>query len=97
VSSQLFALTVSSHRRETYSLASEHFVPRDVLVAYRDGGRVGMPTITDGAERWRALASEARNTAIQMTDAEAKRALLFIAAAYERLAHGAQKRQEQKK
>jgi hypothetical protein len=56
-----------------------------------------MPTITDGAERWRALASEARNTAIQMTDAEAKRALLFIAAAYERLAHGAQKRQEQKK
>jgi hypothetical protein len=54
-----------------------------------------MPTITDDAERWRALASEARNTAIQMTDAEAKRALLFIAAAYERLARGAQKRQNQ--
>jgi len=54
-----------------------------------------MPTPADDAERWRALASEARNTAIQMTDAEAKRALLFIAAAYERLARGAQKRQNQ--
>jgi hypothetical protein len=55
-----------------------------------------MLTITD-AERWLALASEARDTALEMTDPEAKRALLFIAAAYERLAHGAQKRKYQSK
>ena len=39
-----------------------------------------MPRSTDDAERWRALASEARNIALEMTDPEAKRALLFIAA-----------------
>jgi hypothetical protein len=50
-----------------------------------------MPTAGDDAERWRALASEARNTRLEMTDAEAKRALLFIAAADERLARGAQR------
>ena len=56
-----------------------------------------MPTPTDDAERWRALASEARNTAQEMTDPEAKRALLFIALAYERLARGAQKRDDGRK
>jgi hypothetical protein len=54
-----------------------------------------MPTTTDDAAHWRALASEARNTALEMADPEAKRALLFIAAAYERLARGAQKRKDQ--
>jgi len=51
-----------------------------------------MPKPTDDADRWRALVSEARNTAQEMTDPEAKRALLFIGLAYERLARGAQKR-----
>jgi hypothetical protein len=54
-----------------------------------------MPTTPDDAERWRIRANEARNTAAEMTDAEAKRALLFIAAAYERLARNAQKRKDQ--
>jgi hypothetical protein len=54
-----------------------------------------MPTAGDDAERWRALASEARDTALKITDAEARRALLFIAAAYERLARDAQKRKGQ--
>jgi hypothetical protein len=56
-----------------------------------------MPKTTDDAERWRALASEAHSTSLEMTDLEAKRALLFIAAAYERLARGAQKRKERSK
>jgi len=56
-----------------------------------------MPKITDDAERWRVLASEAHSIALEMTDPEAKRALLFIAAAYERLARGAQKRKERSK
>jgi hypothetical protein len=57
--------------------------------------RIGMPI--DDTERWRIRAIEARNTAAEMTDPEAKRALLFIAAAYERLARGAQKRKDQSK
>jgi len=56
-----------------------------------------MPTPTEDVERWRALASEARNTAHEMTDPEAKRALLFIALAYKRLARGAQKREDDRK
>jgi hypothetical protein len=51
-----------------------------------------MPATKDDAELWRALASEARNAAQEMLDPEAKRALLFIAAAYERLARSAQTR-----
>ena len=67
-------------------------------MGYQDGGTyLGMPKTADDAERWRALASEARNTALEMNDPEAKRALLFIAAAYERLARGAQKRNDQSK
>ena len=64
---------------------------------HTERGRVGMPKITDDAERWRVLASEAHSIALEMTDPEAKRALLFIAAAYERLASGAQKRKERSK
>jgi hypothetical protein len=45
-------------------------------------------------ERWQALAAEARATAREMTDPDARRALLFIAAAYDRLARGALKRQK---
>jgi hypothetical protein len=56
-----------------------------------------MPTPTDDEERWRALASEARAAAHEMTDFEAKRALLFIAAAYEQLARGAAKRKSRDK
>ena len=52
---------------------------------------------TDDAQRWRTLASEARSAALEMTNPEAKRALLFIAAAYERLAADAQKRKIQDK
>jgi hypothetical protein len=54
-----------------------------------------MPGKDDDAERWRALAEEARATAMEMSDPDARRALLFIAAAYERLARGAQKRKDQ--
>jgi hypothetical protein len=54
-----------------------------------------MPTSPDDAERWRALAIEARKAAHEMVDPEALRALLFIAAAYERLARGAEKRKIQ--
>ncbi len=55
-----------------------------------------MPCKHDDAERWQALANEARNAALEMTDPDARRALLFIAAAYERLARGAQKRRNQR-
>jgi hypothetical protein len=51
-----------------------------------------MPKSTDDAERWRALASEARNIALEIANPEVKRALLFIAADYEHLARSAQKR-----
>jgi hypothetical protein len=51
-----------------------------------------MPTPRDDEQRWRALASEAHAAAQEVTDHEAKRALLFIAAAYERLARRAEKR-----
>jgi hypothetical protein len=50
----------------------------------------------DPAARWRALAAEARATAEQMSDAEAKRIVLSIAAAYERLAARAEAREKQK-
>jgi hypothetical protein len=53
-----------------------------------------MPAEQDDAERWQALAAEARATAREMTDPDARRALLFIAAAYDRLARGALKRQK---
>lgn len=71
--------------------------PHDVLGAYRAGGRLGMSPTRDDAERWCMLAREARNVTLEITDPEAKRALLFIAAAYERLARGAQKRKDQSK
>jgi hypothetical protein len=63
----------------------EHLLPRDRLMLGGEGGAV-VPAHQDDDERWRALAAEARTTATQLTDPEAKRTLLFIAAAYERLA-----------
>jgi hypothetical protein len=51
----------------------------------------------DAAARWRALAAEARATAEQMTDADAKRVVLNIADGYERLAERAEARHAQKK
>lgn len=73
--------------------------PRDVSVM-AEGRKRGwahqMPDKEDDAERWRMLANEARSTASEMTDPEARRALLFIAAAYERLARGAQTRKDQR-
>lgn len=56
-----------------------------------------MPADIDDAERWRALAVEARDVAEQMTDPEAKRVMLFIAEAYERIAARAEARNNQKK
>jgi hypothetical protein len=46
----------------------------------------------DAVERWRALASEARAQAGQMTDAEAKRIMLNIAEGYDLLARHAESR-----
>lgn len=51
-----------------------------------------MPAEQDDAERWQTLAAEARAAAERMTDPEAQRTLLFIAAAYERLARSARQR-----
>jgi hypothetical protein len=44
---------------------------------------------TDDAERWRALAAEARTAAAQFADPQIKRTMLIIAAAYDRLAEHA--------
>jgi hypothetical protein len=53
-----------------------------------------MSRAADDEQRWRELADEARHAAEQMTDPEARRALLFIAAAYERLARSANRRKD---
>ena len=50
----------------------------------------------DQEERWRALAAEARATAAQMVDAEARRLMINIAAGYEHLADRAKARKDQK-
>jgi len=55
-----------------------------------------VPAHRDDDERWRALAAEARTAATQLTDPEAKRTLLFIAAAYDRLARHAAARKRGK-
>jgi hypothetical protein len=44
---------------------------------------------TNDYERWRALAAEARAAAAQFTDPQIRRAMLIIAAAYDRLAEHA--------
>jgi hypothetical protein len=51
-----------------------------------------MPTHEEDAERWRALAEEAWAAANEVTDPEARRVLVFIATAYERLAERGKKR-----
>lgn len=51
-----------------------------------------MSSDVDVAERWRTLAAEARAAADTLVDAEAKRTLLNIAEAYERLARRAEAR-----
>ena len=51
-----------------------------------------MQSDVDAVERWRALASEARAQAEQMTDAEAKRIMLNIAEGYDLLARHAESR-----
>ena len=48
------------------------------------------------AARWRALALEARTTAEQITDPEARVLILSIAQAYERLARRAEEREDKK-
>jgi hypothetical protein len=55
-----------------------------------------VPAHQDDDERWRALAAEARAAATQLTDPETKRTLLFIAAAYDRLARHAAARKHGK-
>ncbi|HXF53892.1 MAG TPA: hypothetical protein VNK52_07190 [Hyphomicrobiaceae bacterium] len=46
----------------------------------------------DDAARWRALAAEARSIAVEMSDAEARRIMLWIARRYEVLAQYAEAR-----
>jgi hypothetical protein len=53
-----------------------------------------MPSHTDVAERWRALAAEARAAATELTDREAKRIMLSIADGYEVLARRAEARKK---
>jgi hypothetical protein len=53
-----------------------------------------MPSEVDAPERWRTRAAEARATADEMSDPEAKRTLLNIAEAYERLARRAEARKK---
>jgi hypothetical protein len=48
--------------------------------------------MADDASRWRALAADARRVAAEMTDPEARRTMLWIAEAYERLARRAEAR-----
>ena len=55
-----------------------------------------MATESDYTERWRTLAIEAVAAAHEMSDTESKRALLFIAEAYKRLAEHAQARKHQR-
>jgi hypothetical protein len=51
---------------------------------------------TNDAERWHALATEARTAAAQFTDPQIRRAMLLIAAAYDRLAeHAAARKNEE--
>jgi hypothetical protein len=56
-----------------------------------------MPSDHDDAERWRERAAEARAAAGRMSDPLVRRMMLFIAAAYERLAKHADTRSDQKK
>jgi hypothetical protein len=51
-----------------------------------------MPSIVNDAKHWREPAEEARVHAEVMTDAEAKRTMLGIAAEYDRLAQRAEER-----
>jgi hypothetical protein len=56
-----------------------------------------MPSETsDPSARWRVLAAEARETADQMTDPEAKLVLLSIAQVYQHLAQRADERHAKK-
>jgi hypothetical protein len=52
-----------------------------------------MQSDADAVERWRALASEARAQAEQMTDAQARQIMLNIAEGYDLLARHAESRQ----
>jgi hypothetical protein len=56
-----------------------------------------MPSDADVAERWRALAMEARSAADELTDPEAKRIMLSIAAGYKVLARRAEARKKDHK
>jgi hypothetical protein len=56
-----------------------------------------MPSDADVAERWRTLAAEARRTADELTDPEAKRIMLSIAEGYEVLARRAEARKKDHK
>lgn len=83
-----------------------HFAPRPDFFSYTDGtslfgwelvrwcltDRLDMPASSDGATRWRALAAETRAVAAEMNDPEARRIMLAIAEAYERLARYAESR-----
>jgi len=51
-----------------------------------------MPDLPNNAESWHKRATEARAIASGMTDPDAKRMMLGIAASYERLAERAERR-----
>jgi hypothetical protein len=51
-----------------------------------------MPSLLDNADHWRACAKEARAVAALMTDPDARKTLLGIAASYDALAKHAERR-----
>jgi hypothetical protein len=55
-------------------------------------GRKQMSSLLDNADHWRACAKEARAVASLMTDPDARRTLLGIAASYDALANHAKMR-----
>lgn len=61
------------------------------------GDYSAMPSEIDVEERWRSLAAEARVLAGNMTDAEARRLMLSIAAGYDLLADHAKARKVREK
>lgn len=71
---------------QTLSSSGDHF-----------GDYSAMPSETDVEEQWRSLAAEARILAGEMTDLEARRIMLSIAAGYDLLADHAKVRKEREK
>jgi hypothetical protein len=56
-----------------------------------------MTPLKDAADRWRALATEARYVAEELTEPQSRREMLLIAEAYARMATQAEKRDAARK